>query len=390
MERDLAAAGVAGDVDAVRRLLAAGAPADGLLPPFGFTPLMYACFSRLAIVDPEVAVGVAAAARLLVDAGADVNVTIPGPDGRCTPLYGAAGVLNDARLTAVLLDAGADPDEGATGSEGTEALYHAAEFADTTCLRLLLEARPRPQWVAYCLGRALDFSDPDRALLFLEHGAVRPGSNALRIAVRKQAAPVVVAAMLEHGADPNATDDRGTPVLVTAVRSGQVETARLLEAGGAVPAAVAEADRNVGRAVRGEPHDAPVAGIDPFLLEQAVNRNDLVAIDRLLAAGLSVDASDEPDWSALRRACWIGNAEAARLLVAAGANVMPTEDGSPLGAAMHGSEHCFDPEGGPRESLPEEIPQSGYVAVVELLLEHGAPQPATPFGSEAVREVLGR
>ena len=46
------------------------------------------------------------------------------------------------RLTRLLLDAGADPNDRSDG-DGPESLYHACEHADKTCLRLLLRAKPR-------------------------------------------------------------------------------------------------------------------------------------------------------------------------------------------------------------------------------------------------------
>ncbi len=52
----------------------------------------------------------------------------------------------------MLLQAGADVNEMAADTElGTEALYHASEFADIACLKLLLDARPHPSRVSYCL-----------------------------------------------------------------------------------------------------------------------------------------------------------------------------------------------------------------------------------------------
>jgi len=38
-------------------------------------------------------------------------------------------------------------------------------------LKMILEGKPHPRRVSYCLGRALDFKDPTAAMLFLEHGA---------------------------------------------------------------------------------------------------------------------------------------------------------------------------------------------------------------------------
>ena len=114
-----------------------------------------------------------AIARLLLSLGADPNAYYmenDDPNARQTPLYGAAGVNNNAEMTRLLLEAGADPNDGAPGG-GSESLYHASEFSDLTCLRLILEAKPDRDKVSYCLARKLDFEDYQGALLYLDHGA---------------------------------------------------------------------------------------------------------------------------------------------------------------------------------------------------------------------------
>ncbi len=53
-------------------------------------------------------------------------------------LYGAAGINGDPELTQMLLDAGADPTYERDGYHGNEVLYHACEFPDPTCARLVI------------------------------------------------------------------------------------------------------------------------------------------------------------------------------------------------------------------------------------------------------------
>ncbi len=58
-------------------------------------------------------------ARALLDAGADPDAAWVHPEyGPQSALYGAAGVAHEPRMTALLLEAGADPDDG-------ESVYHA-------------------------------------------------------------------------------------------------------------------------------------------------------------------------------------------------------------------------------------------------------------------------
>jgi hypothetical protein len=152
--------------------------------PLDRAPILYACFSRFLRRDPARRRGIARIVRSLLAHGADANSHyLESGDGGSiqTCLYGAAGIANDADLTRMLLDAGADvnelaPDPGEAGDAGplgTEALYHASEWADVTCLRLLLEARPplHPARVSYCLARMLDFENPAGVHLYLAQGA---------------------------------------------------------------------------------------------------------------------------------------------------------------------------------------------------------------------------
>ena len=99
-------------------------------------------------------------AQLLLAAGADPNqrvgnrwppASLSEPDDRnpLSALYGAAGSNHDPVLTKLLLDAGADPDDG-------ESLYHSLE--NLACTRLLLERGARIDGTN-ALYRSLDFDN---------------------------------------------------------------------------------------------------------------------------------------------------------------------------------------------------------------------------------------
>ena len=64
-----------------------------------------------------------------------------------------------------------------------------------------------------------------------------------------------------------------------------------------------------------------------------------------------------------------------RELVDRGAALTFRDGGSAVGAALHGSRHCHDPEGGPSMRLVDEIPREPYAEIVRLLLAAGAPVP---------------
>ncbi len=192
---DLYTACVCGDAAHVERLLARD---PGLAirrgGPLDREPLLYACFSRFLRRDPGRAEGIVRVARRLLGHGADPNahyLTRQGDETWIqTCLYGAAGIANNPELTRLLLEAGADvnelqgPPEGPVGATafGTEALYHASEFSDVACLRLLLDATPPPHpgRVSYCLARMLDFENPAGVDLYATPGTEPTRTSAFR------------------------------------------------------------------------------------------------------------------------------------------------------------------------------------------------------------------
>ena len=124
-----------GDDEAVAAALArdSGLVARDVPGP-GRKPLSCACFSACLRPDSPRAAGVRRVIALLLDAGADPNETHRNEYGDMPVLYGAAGVAHDVEATRLLLDRGADPDDG-------ESVYHAVEGEDLACLELLLDAR---------------------------------------------------------------------------------------------------------------------------------------------------------------------------------------------------------------------------------------------------------
>jgi ankyrin repeat protein len=362
----------------------------------GWEPLLYVCFSRFWRRDSERAQRLLGVARLLLERGAAANSRYfeqHGDDRQAQAcIFAAAGIANHAGLTKLLLDAGAQVDEN-------EALYHATEFKDVTCLRLLLEAKPRPSGtVTYCLSRALDFDNEAAALLYLQHGAnaqhVVPWNHHrshLHKAVIARRSLTTIRALLEGGADPNLDDDTGQSPYRLAVRRGAHAIAALLEEFGAQRESVTDQDRAVGELAQGK--SAPGSGLKPELdlLVRAARRGDLDEMRRLLAAGADPNATD--DLPPLHGACYAGQLAAARLLVEHGASLtlLSSYGGTALGTCIYGSADCFDEEGGPSSRLPEEVPARDYAQLVDYLLERGATPPQSiSGGSDAVQEALRR
>jgi ankyrin repeat protein len=404
-----------GEMDVVAKFL----PADSTLAarkggPDDHEPILYACFSRFLRTDAGRAACIVRIVKMLLEQGADANshyvVESDGHSFIQTPLYAAAGIANNAALTRMLLDAGADANElaGAPNlqtwsSLGTEALYHASEFEDIACLKMVLEAGPHPLRVSYCLARAVDFDNTPAILLYLDHGADPnfriPWLNNrthLHKSVIFGRAPEVIGRMIERGGDVNATDDRGESVYQHAVRFGHPELAILLERHGANVATATDVDRFLGACVTGAV-TSPVRltdGVGTDVLCRAAQLGDVTAIRRLLNAGVDPNSSGGSDGTPpLHWACWRGQADAVRVLVEHGASLTQTNcyGGTALGTTIHGSCNCQDVEGGPTMKLPEEIIHGDYPGIAEFLISAGAKLPdKISAGSEGVREVLRR
>jgi ankyrin repeat protein len=317
-------------------------------------------------------------------------------------LFAAAGIANSAPLTRCLLDASANVDEEVLpraadaapeshehfqawlDQHPLEALYHASEFKDVTCLRLLLEAEPALPAVTYCLSRALDFDNEKAALLYLKHGAdaahVVPWHQQrshLHKAVMNHRGPKLIRALLAGGADPNLPDAQGLSPYRLAVRRGAHEMAQILQENGGDPATITPSDR--------------AAPPDPDLLIRAARRGDLAELERWLNAG--ADLHRALDMAPIHGACYAGQLDAARLLLDRGASLVQKNayGGTALSTCIYGSTDCHDEEGGPSARLPEEVPPRGYAELTELLIQRGASLPsAITGGSDAVQDVLRR
>lgn len=192
----------AGDLDAVRRLVEAGADVKAA-NRYGVAALPLACRN-----------GNAEMVALLLEAGADANATLAGGE---TPLMIAART-GRADCVKLLLDAGAGID--ATERRGQTALMWAAADGHAEAVELLLV-------------RGADFRTP-----------LKSGFTPLLFAVREGRAEVV-RALVKAGADvneatpPGQAGNRrprtGTGPLMLAVENGHLEIALELVAAGADP-----------------------------------------------------------------------------------------------------------------------------------------------------------
>jgi ankyrin repeat protein len=287
-----------------------------------------------------------ACARLLIDAGADVNQTVgsrwppasparPSKEHRLSALYGAAGQHHDVQITQWLLAAGANPDDG-------ESLYHSLE--STECLRLLLEAGADVSGTN-AMYRVLDLDNIEALRLLLAHGGDpnepageamgTPCGTPLLWAIRRRRSLAHVQALLAAGADAAATTRDGISTHVLALRFGLTEVAALLaralghtEGESGLPvqerfvAACARGDEAAARhllaahpGLMGELTTAQL-----HMLPELASQGCGDAVRLMVALGWPIDVTSG-DWqaSALNQAVFRGDAPLAAFLLAHGA-----------------------------------------------------------------------
>jgi ankyrin repeat protein len=331
-DADLVAAAISADPDWINRLLG----------PFQLPPLVAVTHSGLGPL-PEFELRLRACAQLLLRAGADPNQRIfnryppasldaPDEHGPLSALYGAAGLNRDPILTEMLLDAGADPNDG-------ESLYHSLERPDCTLLLLRRGARIGG---TNALRRALDMKEATALEMLLAHGAdpnEPPGQGPTRqwgapllraIAVRCSARHIE--ALLQAGADPRARTPDGVTAYRLALQFGLADVAERLRAAGAAEpltpedefmAACSRGDLVDARRVQSQhpelPGSLPAAQLR--LLPDATAWGSAEAVKTMVECGWPLSARGG-DWdaTALNHAVMRGDPDLTRFLLAHGAS----------------------------------------------------------------------
>lgn len=201
-------AAVLGDVQGVRDELArdpSSAASKG--GPHGWDALTYLCFSRYLRLDPARSDAFVDAARALLEAGAPANTgwtssfgDPPHPEYE-SAIYGAAGLAQNPGVTRLLLEFGADPNDGETS-------YHVSETYDNTTVKVILDSgRFNAKSLATLAVRKSDWHDEDGLRLALEHGAdpnymTMWKHTPLQHGIRRDNSLAMIEMYLDRGADP--------------------------------------------------------------------------------------------------------------------------------------------------------------------------------------------
>jgi ankyrin repeat protein len=323
---ELEAALVLGDDERVRTELARDPGAAS--QPLGsrrWEPLLYVTYSEF--LGSERTERLLTCARELLAAGADPNAAWEDDEyERMTALHGAAGIANEPRMTALLLEAGADPDDG-------RSLRIAAGAEDPACLELLLDAGAT-LYRAMALAHAAQRGALRTARVLLERGPQQWGEreNALVWAARGEAPAEMLRLLAAHGANLEASfDGTGRTPYAIAVRSGRRDLAEVLASLGA-QRRVDPLDELVGACLAGDAAEARrlaaehpdaarlLRSSEADLLARAAGRGRRAAVEGLLALGVPVDARGPMGETPLIAARECGHDTIAALLLERGAD----------------------------------------------------------------------
>ena len=337
---DIHTAAILGDDAAVRRLLAqnpAGATVKG--GPRGWDALTHLCFSKFLRLDRSRSEAFVRAATALLDAGANPNTGFYAEDHKPNPtiesaLYGAAGVAHHPELTRLLVERGADPNDG-------EVAYHSPETLDNRAMKVLVESgKLTPESLAIMLVRKLDWQDDEGFAWLLEHGAdpnflSHWGDRPLHHALSRGCRLEYFQLLLDRGADPTLPLNDGTTAFAAAARMARADVLELFDRRGFTPALEGD-DAFLAACARGDEATARrVAAGDPNLVPRLEEGNSGLLVDfagsgsveavrLMLDLGFDIGAArSKPPWvageTALHAALWRGRLPMVKLLLERGA-----------------------------------------------------------------------
>lgn len=388
-----------GDATAVAKHLARDpALATKMSGPHEWAPLLYVAHSHWASKNAD---GLVAVARLLLAHGASADTSYPlhgNPKEPLPVLWAAACHSRNAGLAQLLLEAGANPNDG-------ESVYHAAENGDIAMLDLLAHhgaladggqgAEPWGNTPLYFIlghyaGLAHDADVRRGAAWLLAHGANpnrvcypdKSGETPLHVAARHWDA-AMIELLAAHGADLHARRRDGKNALTLAELNGRTSAAAALRARG-VAEELQPDEKFLAACMRGDREEALRLRDPKFVAQHAAQFLECGkhAIETMLACGFDIATTGGLGETKLHWAAFHGDAASARLLIAHGAPLDlhdRVHHSPPLGWVDYAENHANNPSG-------------DYASIARALLAAGAaiPPPAEleTWGSEVVLDVI--
>lgn len=321
-------------------------------PRTGWSALHLACASRWHM-EPVRADGLCSIVRMLLDAGADFELTPTAASQwsplRCTVASAGSGRGNEPILRLLL-------ERGAAVADQDLYLAGFATGGEQWCLRLLVQYAPDVRAIAeQALAAPISLGDTESVRVLLDAGADPARyrdddgepTGIVRAAIAAGCGPELIELLLAHGADPNERGEDGRSAYAVAMASGRSDPQH--------------------HELREELADA-----DASALVAAAESGNAPALALLLEVGFSAvcggrfDPAGVDGVNALHAAAWAGNPEAVRQLLAAGVPV-DTKDGQwgspPLEWALIGSSE--------RRTTN---PNPDWLQTVRILLDAGAAQ----------------
>lgn len=314
--------------------------------PYGWDALTYLCFSKYLRLDKDRSDGFVRAATALLTSGAEANTGFYSAEHQPEPvfesvLYGAAGVAHHDEMTKLLLDHGADPNDGETE-------YHSPEWFNNRPMELIVESgRLKPMGLTTMLHRKLDWTDLAGVVWLLDHGADPNhisfwGGRALDHSLGRDNALVFIETLLDYGADPRLATPEGVNPFMRAAAMGRADALQLFRKRGfsfileddfAFLEACATGDEKLARKLAADDPElvARLSSSDRPVLANFAGAGNTEGVRVLLDLGFDIESKATHPGSrgntALHLAVWRERLETVKLLISRGASLTATNPG---------------------------------------------------------------
>lgn len=364
--------------------------------PQEMLPLEYVAYSRVHQGDPSRYEGLLECARYLLDQGADPNASHDYQGAPIPVLYGASSESGHVGITRLLLERGAEPNDG-------ESVFHATQYNRREVLDVLVEfgadiSGRDAHWgntpLGFNLGHRPSDSGHARAMKGVEYllqlGAdpnVTTGQYEeplLHLACRTGQPGWVFEMLLEHGADPNVKwmGDHTAFEIASAIGNQQGAEA-IARFGGNTD--LGDKAQFLAQVSRGDtPGDRSVVGsLSPIERRLVINLAESGNLDGIRAAldvGFDIHERGANGETPLHQAAYCGRQHVVAFLIGRGADLSiqdATYNATPFGWAVHATMFNRNPEG-------------DYLTIVRDLVKAGStPELAREIadGNEAPEDV---